>query len=181
MFCSLALSLFTRAPRLLERRARYHRRFGSKRRRITSGRDGGPAIDRRLARTRLSRIRNSRNELWRMDRRIARQRRKRFAFCRAHGADRECRTRDLAQSRLGLHAAQIATGEHRRRSWSRGIIISARRFIPIQYAILSRVLFVSGEFDLIARPDGHRSDPQKMAWLGIIARATRPFRLSHDA
>src|SRR5947209_5218800 len=112
VFRPFAVSLFARAARLLEWRARDHRGFGPKCGRIAPGCAGTPAADRRLARTWLPRIRNSWNKLRRVDWRIAGNCRKRTAFCRADGADRKCGTCHLAQSRIHHDAAEVAAGEH---------------------------------------------------------------------
>jgi len=38
-----------------------------------------------------------------------------------------------------------------------------------------RVLFVAGDFDLIARPEDVEKDSRKLAWLRAVARVARTF------
>src|SRR5437763_12219725 len=66
-----AVSLLSSATRLLEWRTRNYRGPGSQRRRIAARRNRSAPINGSVARTRLSRIRNSWDELWRLDRRFA--------------------------------------------------------------------------------------------------------------
>src|SRR5438552_17091641 len=108
MLPSTAIPLFTRAARLLERRACDHLRSHPQRGRIAARRNGAAAIDERIARTRLQRIRRARDQLRRMDRRVACDGRARSAFRRLDGANRKYRARDLAEPRSAVNPPRTA-------------------------------------------------------------------------
>src|SRR5437868_12530540 len=97
MLHSSAIPLFACPAGLLERRACDYLRSHPQRRRIAAKRNGAAAIDERIARTRLRRIRRARHKLWRMDRGVARDGGARPAFHRVDGTNRKYRARDLAE------------------------------------------------------------------------------------
>src|SRR5437879_12537243 len=99
MLHSSAIPLFACPAGLLERRACDYLRSHPQRGRIAAKRTRAEALDERISRTRLRRIRRARDQLRRMDRRVACDGRARPAFRCLDGADRKYRARDLAEPR----------------------------------------------------------------------------------
>src|SRR6266513_3506386 len=115
VLCSPAVSLLARAAWSLERRTCNHGGFDPKRGRLASRCYRSAPTDWSVARGWLQRIRSPWDKLRWVDRCFTRNGRARFAIRRADVSDRECRTRNLAESRNGIHAARITPREDRTR------------------------------------------------------------------
>src|SRR6266513_1418357 len=163
MLHSSAIPLFACPAGLLERRACDHLRSHPQRGRIAAKRNGAAAIDERIARMRLRRVRRARDQLWRMDRRVACDGRARPAFRRLDGADRRYRARDLGEPRSAVNPPRTARCQYR--------AVSRRPTFPSQLTDPQRTAMRRGasivccrrvRFDRATRTA--RDDPAKMAW-----------------
>src|SRR5882724_7849124 len=104
----------------------------------------------------------------------------RFPICGLNVADRKRRERDLAQPGSASYSARTGPGKRRARSGCAAFSSELAFARPAgvrshEDSIRHRRI----RFD--CSTCGNRSDPPNMARLGIVTRATRTFRLSHDA
>src|SRR5437762_2076321 len=164
MFHSFAVPLFACPARLLERRACDHLRSHPQRRRIAAKRNGTAAIDERIARTRLRRIRRARHKLWRMDRGLARDGGARPAFHRLDGTDRKYRTRDLGKRCSEVDPPRTASCQYRAVSCCPTF---PSELTDTQHAGMRRgaSTVCCGRVRFNRAPRTARDDPAKMAWL----------------
>src|SRR5712672_2043309 len=115
-----------------------------------------------------------------MDWRAADARGEQFPICDVNVADRERRARHLAQSGNASSSARTGPGKHRARSGCAAFSSELAFARPSGLRSHADSIRHRGiRFD--CSTCGNRSNPPNMARLGTVTRATRTFRLSHDA